>query len=199
MRLTSKTVSGFHSSFLIPGLRDLVWVSASSAVATFCLLFRTRLFCTGNSSMPRLYTPRDSAQILGISYPSLKQWIYSGKLKTVQTAGGHHRIPESEINRLLLPVVSPVMPEVRRRMLRRISGRNNLIGRVLDVKISGFVAQVTLSIDGQRVTAIITADAARELRLKKGQIVAAVIKSTQVMVIGLDPFNKRVLAQCGLS
>jgi molybdopterin-binding protein len=75
------------------------------------------------------------------------------------------------------------MPAARRRMLRRISGRNKLIGRVLDVKISGFVAQVMLSIDGQRMTAIITADAARELRLKKGQIVAAVIKSTQVMVV----------------
>ena len=133
--------------------------------------------------MPRLYTPRDSAQILGISYPSLKQWIYSGKLKTVKTAGGHHRIPESEIDRLLPPVVSPVTTAARRRMLRRISGRNKLIGRVLGVKISGFVAQVTLSIDGQRMTSIITADAARELRLKKGQIVAAVIKSTQVMVI----------------
>jgi molybdopterin-binding protein len=136
-----------------------------------------------HSSMPRLYTPRDAAQILGVSYPSLKQWIYRGKLKTVQTVGGHHRIPESEIDRLLLSVVTPVTPEARRRMLRRISGRNKLIGRVLDVKISGFVAQVTLSIDGQRMTSIITADAARELRLKKGQIVAAVIKSTQVMVI----------------
>jgi molybdopterin-binding protein len=68
-------------------------------------------------------------------------------------------------------------------MFRRISGRNKLTGRVLDVKISGFVAQVTLSIEGQRMTSIITADAARELRLKKGQIVAAVIKSTRVMVI----------------
>jgi excisionase family DNA binding protein len=87
-------------------------------------------------SMPRLYTPRDAAQILGVSYPSLKQWIYSGKLKTVQTVGGHHRIPESEIDRLLLSVVSPVTPEARRRMLRRISGRNKLIGRVLDVKMS---------------------------------------------------------------
>jgi molybdopterin-binding protein len=68
-------------------------------------------------------------------------------------------------------------------MLRRISGRNKLIGRALDVKISGFVALVTLSIDGQRMTSNITADAARELRLKKGQIVAAVVKSTLVMVI----------------
>jgi molybdopterin-binding protein len=135
------------------------------------------------ATMPRLYTPRDAAQKLGISYSSLKQWIYSGKLKTVQTAGGHHRIPKSEIDRLLPPVVSPVTPEARRRMLRHISGRNKLIGRVLDVKISGFVARVMLSIDGQRMTSIITADAARELRLKKGQIVAAVVKSTQVMVI----------------
>ena len=133
--------------------------------------------------MPRLYTPRDAAQQLGISYPSLKQWIYSGKLETVQTADGHHRIPKSEIDRLLPPVVSPVTPEARRRMLRRISGRNKLIGRALDVKISGFVALVTLSIDGQRMTSNITADAARELRLKKGQIVAAVVKSTLVMVI----------------
>jgi molybdopterin-binding protein len=135
------------------------------------------------ATMPRLYTPRDAAQKLGISYSSLKQWIYSGKLKTVQTAGGHHRIPKSEIDRLLPPVVSPVTPEARRRMLRRISGRNKLIGRALDVKISGFVALVTLSIDGQRMTSNITADAARELRLKKGQIVAAVVKSTLVMVI----------------
>jgi excisionase family DNA binding protein len=48
--------------------------------------------------MPRRYTPRDAAQQLGISYPSLKQWIYSGKLETVQTADGHHRIPKSEID-----------------------------------------------------------------------------------------------------
>ena len=47
----------------------------------------------------KLITPRDAAQILGISYPTLKQWIYKGKLKTVKTAGGHHRVPESELDR----------------------------------------------------------------------------------------------------
>ena len=50
---------------------------------------------------PKLITPRDAAQILGVSYPTLKQWIYKGKLKTVKTAGGHHRIPESELDRYL--------------------------------------------------------------------------------------------------
>lgn len=133
--------------------------------------------------MPKLYTPRDAAQVLGISYASLKQWIYRGKLKSVQTLGGHHRIPESEIDRLLPRVTVSGAPEKRRRMFRRISGRNQLIGRITDIKISGFLAQVTLSIGTQHITAIITADAVRELRLKKGQIAAALIKSTEVMII----------------
>ena len=49
----------------------------------------------------RLLAPREAANILGISYPTLKQWIYRNKLKTVKTPGGHHRVPESEIDRLI--------------------------------------------------------------------------------------------------
>ncbi len=133
--------------------------------------------------MPKLYTPRDAAQVLGISYASLKQWIYQGKLKSIQTPGGHHRIPESEIDRVLPRVTSTGKPEKRRRTFRRISGRNQLVGRITDIKVSGLLAQVTLSISGQHITSIITADAVRELRLKKGQIAAALIKSTEVMII----------------
>jgi molybdopterin-binding protein len=133
--------------------------------------------------MAKLYTPRDAAQVLGISYASLKQWIYRGKLKSVQTPGGHHRIPESEIDRLLPRISSAGKPEKRRRTFRRISGRTQLVGRIIDVKVSGLLAQVTLSVGGQHITSIITADAVRELRLKKGQIAAALIKSTEVMII----------------
>jgi molybdopterin-binding protein len=133
--------------------------------------------------MPKLYTPRDAAQVLGISYSSLKQWIYREKLKTVQTPGGHHRIPESEIDRFLPQVTVSRSAAKRRRTFRRISGRNQLVGRVTDIKISGLLAQVTLSIGDQQITSIITADAVRELRLKKGQIAAALIKSTEVMII----------------
>ncbi|MGD0957171.1 MAG: excisionase family DNA-binding protein, partial [Candidatus Acidiferrales bacterium] len=42
----------------------------------------------------KLLTPREAAQVLGISYPTLKQWIYKEKIRTVKTAGGHHRVPE---------------------------------------------------------------------------------------------------------
>ncbi len=45
------------------------------------------------------------------------------------------------------------------------------------------MAQVSLSIGGQHITSIITADAAREMRLQKGQTVAALIKSTEVMIL----------------
>jgi excisionase family DNA binding protein len=41
-----------------------------------------------------------AARELGVSYPTIKQWIYHGKIKSVGTAGGHHRIPRTEIDRL---------------------------------------------------------------------------------------------------
>ena len=48
-----------------------------------------------------LLRPRDAAVVLGISYATLKQWIYKGKLRTVRTAGGHHRVPQSQLDRYL--------------------------------------------------------------------------------------------------
>jgi len=52
----------------------------------------------------------------------------------------------------------------------------------VDLRISGLLAQVKLSIGGQQITSIITADAAREMGLRKGQTAAALIKSTEVMI-----------------
>jgi molybdopterin-binding protein len=134
-------------------------------------------------SRSKLYPVRDAAKVLGISYPTLKQWIYKHQIKSVTTQGGHHRIPESEIDRLLPSTPKNVPVPERREDFRKISGRNQLTGRILEVKIEGLLAQVTLSIAGQRLTSIITADAAREMRLETGQIASALIKSTEVMVM----------------
>ena len=130
-----------------------------------------------------LLPPREAARILGISYPTLKQWIYRGKLQTVKTPGGHHRVPESEIDRLIPKKVERGDVASRRINFRKISGRNQLVGRVLSIKFSGLLAQVTLAIGEQHITAIITADAAKEMRLKPGERAAALIKSTEVMVL----------------
>jgi molybdopterin-binding protein len=129
-----------------------------------------------------LVGPRDAARMLGVSYPTLKQWIYKRKLRTVKTAGGHHRIPQSELDRYLHRAGERAGPGVRR-SFRRISGRNQLVGRVVEVKVSGLMAQVRLSIGGQEITSIITADAVREMRLRVGETAAALIKSTEVMIV----------------
>jgi len=129
-----------------------------------------------------LLSPRDAARSLGISYPTLKQWIYKKKLRSVLTAGGHHRIPMSEIERFL-PRAEEKDVLSGRRNFRRISGRNQLVGRIVEVRYSGLLAQVKMSINGQRISSIITADAAREMRLEKGQTAAALIKSTEVMIV----------------
>ena len=131
----------------------------------------------------KLFTPREAAQVLGVSYPTLKQWIYRGKIKTVKTPGGHHRIPESEIDRMIPKKLDRGDIALRRGNFRKISGRNQLHGRVIEVKYSGFLAQVTMSIGEQHITAIITADAAKEMRLKPGERAAALIKSTEVMIL----------------
>ena len=133
--------------------------------------------------MEKLLAPREAANVLGISYPTLKQWIYHGKIKSVKTPGGHHRVPESEIDRLFPKKLERGSLETRRGNLRKISGRNQLIGRVLEVKYSGLLAQVRLVIGEQQITAIITADAAKEMRLKPGERAAALIKSTEVMIL----------------
>lgn len=131
--------------------------------------------------MAALLTPRQAALRLGISYPTIKQWIYHGKLKNVKTPGGHYRIPEAELDRFLHKAKRPDTP--KRLMLRSVSGRNQLTGRIVELKFEGFLAQVKLSIGGQVITSIITAEAAREMQLAVGQTAAALIKSTEVMVL----------------
>jgi molybdopterin-binding protein len=125
---------------------------------------------------------RDAAEQLGISFPTIKQWIYKKNICSVQTAGGHHRIPQSEVDRLLYRTRGHNEGE-RRVTFQRISGRNQLVGRIVDVRVSGLVGQVTLSVGGQLITSLITSGAVREMGLKKGQTAAALIKATEVMII----------------
>src|SRR4051794_9875491 len=102
------------------------------------------------------YRPRDAAAEIGVSYPTLKQWIYKGKLRTVKTPGGHHRIPATEVRRL---AGRPRGPRPSKPLgLDAISGRNKLQGRIVAVRFDGLLAQVTIDVGEQSVTSIITSD-----------------------------------------
>ncbi len=125
---------------------------------------------------------RDAALQLGISFPTIKQWIYKKKIRSVLTAGGHHRIPQSELDRLLFRTRGKTIAE-RTYAARRVSGRNQLVGRIDRVRISGLMAEVKISIGEQQITSIITATSAREMHLKAGQTAVALIKATEVMIL----------------
>jgi molybdopterin-binding protein len=129
-----------------------------------------------------LLKPREAAAALNVSYPTLKRWILDGTLKTIKTPGGHHRIPESAITPMLKSRPADATRASRERF-RKVSGRNQLVGRIVEVKFSGLLAKVVLQIGDQKITSIITSEAAREMQLRKGQTAGALIKATEVMIV----------------
>lgn len=121
-----------------------------------------------------------------MGYSTLKRWVRSGKVRTTRTEGGHHRVAESEIERLL----ARRSPGGRRRAsvpvdeesLGGLSARNRLRGFVDEVRVDGLLAQVRLRVGDQMLTAVITTDAVSALKLRRGEDALAIIKSTEVMI-----------------
>jgi molybdopterin-binding protein len=133
-----------------------------------------------------LHTVRTAAEQLGVAYSTLKRWVHTGHVRTSRTEGGHHRISDNEIERLL----ARQQPEGRRRRtvtdvdesLDGLSARNRLHGFIDEVRIDGLLAQVRMRVGDQSLTAVITADAVRALKLRRGDDALAIIKSTEVMI-----------------
>jgi molybdopterin-binding protein len=134
--------------------------------------------------MPPL-TIRAAAERLGVSYSTFKRWVLNGRVRTTRTDGGHHRVPDSEIDRL----IARQQPGHKRQQespgdttVGELSARNRLHGFVEEVRVDGLLAQVKLRVGDQRLTAVITADAAAALKLRRGDDALAIVKSTEVMI-----------------
>ena len=133
-----------------------------------------------------LLTVRQAAGRLGVSYSTLKQWIFKGSVRTTRTEGGNHRVAEVEVERLLakqghLPT-SKKNSAIGSGTLVAVSGRNQLRGIVDEIRLEGLMAQVQLRVGDQVLTAIITRDAVSALKLRRGSAATALIKSTEVMI-----------------
>jgi molybdopterin-binding protein len=133
-----------------------------------------------------LVTVRAAAERLGVAYSTLKRWVHTGHVRTTRTEGGHHRISEAEIDRLLTRqqpdsgrAARALDPEAP---IEGLSARNRLHGFVDEVRIDGLLAQVRLRVGDQSLTAVITADAVRALKLRRGDDALAIVKSTEVMI-----------------
>jgi molybdopterin-binding protein len=134
----------------------------------------------------RLLPVRAAAAELGVTYPTLKRWILHGTVRTIRTEGGHHRVPMDEVERLLAHRGQPAKTRATSApgtgVLVALSGRNQLRGIVEEIRTDGLLAQIRLRIGDQSLTAVITRDAVRELKLRRGDEAVAIIKSTEVMI-----------------
>jgi molybdopterin-binding protein len=135
-----------------------------------------------------LLTVRAAAERLGVGYSTLKRWILTGRVRTTQTEGGHHRVSDAEIDRLTARQQPDGPPRMRAAAIESdeaivgLSARNRLHGFVEEVRLDGLLAQVRLRVGDQLLTAVITADAVRALKLRRGDDAVAIVKSTEVMI-----------------
>ncbi len=63
-----------------------------------------------------------------------------------------------------------------------LSARNQLAGKVKEIKIGDIMAHVTVKVGNNLIESIITRNSAEEMKLKKGDSVRVVVKSTEVMI-----------------
>lgn len=65
----------------------------------------------------------------------------------------------------------------------KISARNQFEGKVVSIEVGQVNAKVVVDTGGQQITSIISVEAVRELDLKEGSSVTAVIKASSVMLM----------------
>ena len=123
--------------------------------------------------MPRqkAYTASEAARALGISLDTLRRWDREGRIETTRDRANRRLVSAAELDRL------------RGAGAEELSARNRFRGVVRAVAVEGLLAQVEIEVtEPARLVAVITREAAEELRLKPGVSAAGVVKATSVMV-----------------
>lgn len=81
----------------------------------------------------------------------------------------------------------------------KLSARNKLPGKVVDIEKSGLVSKLTIEIEPSILTSVVTEEAVEKLNIKPGDRIYAVIKSTEVMVAKVVGENESVNPGSGKS
>jgi molybdopterin-binding protein len=64
----------------------------------------------------------------------------------------------------------------------KLSARNHIEGKIVELEVDGVMAHVTVRVGKNMIESVITKRSADEMKLKVGDTVTAVIKSTEVML-----------------
>ncbi|MFS0912217.1 molybdopterin-binding protein [Microbacterium sp. 179-I 3D2 NHS] len=117
-----------------------------------------------------------AAQLLGVSDDTVRRWIDQGILSTTDA------VPAEIPGDALAARAVALADEATAADDLRTSARNRFVGIVTRVQIDGLMAQVDLQSGPHRVVSLMSAEAARDLRLEVGSLATASVKATQVVV-----------------
>ncbi len=119
-----------------------------------------------------------AAEILGVSVDTLRRWAETGALRTSRSDGGQRLVAASEVRRVLgkRRTDAPLRPIVAQ------SARNRFAGIVTKVQISGVAATVEIQAGPHRLVSLMTAEGARDLKLRPGDEAICIVKATNVIV-----------------
>jgi molybdopterin-binding protein len=116
-----------------------------------------------------------AAQLLGVSDDTVRRWIDQGLLPVTDSTPAE--IPGDALAARAIELAAEVASAES-----ISSARNRFVGIVTRVQIEGLMAQVDLQAGPHRVVSLMSAEAARALKLEVGSLATASVKATQVVV-----------------
>ncbi|HCS60367.1 MAG TPA: MerR family transcriptional regulator [Microbacterium sp.] len=120
----------------------------------------------------------EAASLLGVSDDTVRRWVADGILSVTRDDVGRQVVPGAELaeHAKALSAETTDVGNVKR------SARNRFTGLVTKVQIDGLMAQVELQCGPHRVVSLMSAEAAREMKLEVGSKSVAVVKATMVIL-----------------
>lgn len=119
----------------------------------------------------------DAAELLGVSADTVRRWADAGRMRTARTAGGHRVVAGADLAALAVELADNAGEDGR-----SLSARNSFDGLVTKVTTDKVMAQVELQCGPNRIVALISSEAVRELGLEVGVRAVATVKATNVIV-----------------
>lgn len=121
----------------------------------------------------------EAAQLLGVSTDVLRRWADQDLIPTTRTDGGHRVVEGADLATFAVRRAEHSDADEGGRAM---SARNRFEGLVTKVTADTVMAQVELQCGPNRIVALISSEAVRDLGLAPGVRAVATVKATNVIV-----------------
>jgi molybdopterin-binding protein len=124
---------------------------------------------------------REAAELLGVSYDTMRRWAEAGRIEQITDASGRLAVDGAALARFAQERAEPGgYPDDR--TVTTQSLRNRFAGLVTRVVRDTVMAQVEIQAGPHRFVSLLSREAADELGLEPGMLAVAAVKSTNVSV-----------------